>query len=226
MATSNTNGTHLTDANFKDSIRKYYLGTPTEKQEIISAYGTIEKWIVFKVTNMFRAFSSDPSGNIPGVPFNADISKWNMINVTTTVLMFENCSVFNQDLSYWFDNPYKHEGFTECKGMFVGCSVFNSDLLSQWNMTNVTDMGSMFESCSVFNQDLSSWRFTTTPDHEDWCTGAPICDDELKWPTQLRQGITDANLKELIRKYYLGTPTEKQEIISTYGIIEDWMLVK
>ena len=68
-------GTGITDANFKESIRnKYYLGTPAEKQEIITLFGSIEEWDVSQVTYMNNAFASDPSGNIPGVLFNADLS--------------------------------------------------------------------------------------------------------------------------------------------------------
>ena len=106
---------------------------------------------------MSNAFASDPSGNIPGVQFNADLSNWNVSNVTDMFGMFGACSVFNQDLS-------------------------------SWNVSNVTDMRLMFLDCSVFNQDLSNWSFTTTPEHADWCTGAPICNDQTKWPPQLRTG--------------------------------------
>ena len=67
------------------------------------------------------------------------------------------------------------------KQMFYECSVFNSDL-SSWTVSNVADMDSMFENCSVFNSDLSSWKFNTTPEHADWCTGAPICANPLKYP--------------------------------------------
>ena len=185
--------TGITNANFKEIIYYYYLGTSAEKQLIITLLGSIEEWDVSQVTYMNNAFASDPSGNIPGVQFNADLSGWNVSNVTDMFGMFGACSVFNQDLS-------------------------------SWNVSNVTDMRLMFLDCSVFNQDLSNWSFTTTPEHADWCTGAPICDDQTKWPPQLRTGtgITDANFKELINKYYLGTNEEKQEIISTYGIIEEW----
>ena len=35
-------------------------------------------------------------------------------------------------------------------------SDFNGDI-SQWNVSNVTDMSSMFYRCEKFNQDLSRW---------------------------------------------------------------------
>ena len=33
---------------------------------------------------------------------------------------------------------------------------FNGDI-SEWNVSNVTDMGGMFYGCSKFNQDISHW---------------------------------------------------------------------
>ena len=40
--------------------------------------------------------------------------------------------------------------------MFNGASFFNQDI-SNWDTSNVFDMGSMFHSAVSFNQDLSSW---------------------------------------------------------------------
>ena len=44
---------------------------------------------------------------------------------------------------------------TDISQMFSD-SPFNGDI-SNWDMSNVTDMGGMFENSSSFNQDLSSW---------------------------------------------------------------------
>ena len=40
--------------------------------------------------------------------------------------------------------------------MFFGCENFNQDI-SQWNVSNVTNMNSMFYGCEAFNQDISQW---------------------------------------------------------------------
>ena len=36
-------------------------------------------------------------------------------------------------------------------------SDFNGDI-SQWNVSNVTDMGLMFYGCLSFNNDISNWN--------------------------------------------------------------------
>ena len=168
---------------------------------ITTTYGSIETWDVWRVTKMYGAFSSDPTGNIPGVLFNADLSSWTVSNVTGMGSMFSLCNVFNSDLSSWTVSNVNDMGsmfhfcrvfnsdlsswdvnnVTDMKQMFYECSVFNSDL-SNWTVSNVADMDSMFENCSVFNSDLSSWTFDIPPDHKDWCTGAPICADPVKYP--------------------------------------------
>ncbi len=41
--------------------------------------------------------------------------------------------------------------------MFDSASASNQDI-SQWDTSNVTDMGSMFYGASAFNQDISQWN--------------------------------------------------------------------
>ena len=40
--------------------------------------------------------------------------------------------------------------------MFCYCSKFNKDI-SDWNVSNVTNMSHMFMACSNFNQNISKW---------------------------------------------------------------------
>ena len=40
--------------------------------------------------------------------------------------------------------------------MFSGCSNFNCDL-SDWDVSNVTNMERMFANCTKFKSDLSGW---------------------------------------------------------------------
>ena len=52
--------------------------------------------------------------------------------------MFDNCSVFNSDLSSW-----DVSNVTDMNEMFAFCGVFNRDL-SSWDVSKVTDMLGMF----------------------------------------------------------------------------------
>ena len=46
---------------------------------------------------------------------------------------------------------------TSLKGLFSWCQCFNDDSLSDWDVSNVSDMDFMFSSARDFNQDLSNW---------------------------------------------------------------------
>ena len=45
---------------------------------------------------------------------------------------------------------------TNMRYMFYECTKFNSDI-SNWDVSNVIDMYGMFEGCELFNQDISNW---------------------------------------------------------------------
>ena len=40
--------------------------------------------------------------------------------------------------------------------MFYGCKSFNQDI-SDWDVSNVTDMSRMFFMCESFDQNISKW---------------------------------------------------------------------
>jgi len=71
--------------------------------------------------------------------------------VTDMSLLFNNNSVFNQDISSWDTSSV-----TDMNGMFYGATVFNKDIGS-WDTSSVTNMSVMFRDASAFNQDLSGW---------------------------------------------------------------------
>ena len=59
--------------------------------------------------------------------------------------------------------------------MFLGCGKFNSDI-SNWDVSNVTDMTSMFNGCKSFNQDISKWNVSKVKDHYFIFTNCAIQD--------------------------------------------------
>ena len=83
------------------------------------------------------------------VEIDADISTWDVTNVTDMKSMFRD-SGFNSDISSW-----NVANVIDMSWMFCG-SQFNGDI-SNWNVANVTTMTHMF-SDSQFNGDISSWR--------------------------------------------------------------------
>ena len=50
---------------------------------------------------------------------------------------------------------------------------FNGDI-SQWNVSNVTNMESMFYGCKNFNQDISDWDVSHVKDYESMFKNCPI----------------------------------------------------
>ena len=69
------------------------------------------------------------------------------------------------DMSYMFYNASSFDqdisdwtvsNVSNMDSMFYGASLFNQDL-SGWNVSNVTDMSYIFFGASSFNQDLCGW---------------------------------------------------------------------
>ena len=53
---------------------------------------------------------------------------------------------------------------TDMRWMFYMCESFNQDI-SNWNVSNVTDMNYMFGGCKKFNQDISKWDVSKVKSH-------------------------------------------------------------
>ena len=52
---------------------------------------------------------------------------------------------------------------TNMKYMFYGCKNFNSDI-SNLDVSSVTNMSYMFSGCKMFNQDISDWNVSKVTD--------------------------------------------------------------
>jgi Mycoplasma protein of unknown function, DUF285 len=72
---------------------------------------------------------------------------WNV----TTSYMFQNASVFNEDISSWNLN-----NTLSTKSMFQNAVLFNQDLGS-WTLGNVKDIRDMFQGAASFSSNLCSW---------------------------------------------------------------------
>ena len=67
--------------------------------------------------------------------------------------------------------------------MFTNCSALNGDL-SNWDVSNVTDMSVMFQVANSFNQDISNWDVSNVTDLSATFQGAESFNRDLShWDT-------------------------------------------
>ena len=83
--------------------------------------------------------------------FDADITKWDVRNVESMEAMFSGNTVFNKAIGSWDVSSVRN-----MQQMFQNSS-FNRDI-SRWDVSSVTDMSEMFGSNTVFDQDLTAWN--------------------------------------------------------------------
>lgn len=83
--------------------------------------------------------------------FNGDISSWDVSSVTNMSSMFQEASDFNGDISNWDVGSVTNMG-----NMFYKATSFNSDV-SNWDVSQVTNMQRLFSEATSFRGDLSSW---------------------------------------------------------------------
>ena len=84
-------------------------------------------------------------------PINADLSGWDVSEMTSLRYMFNNAYAFNGDISNWDVSKV-----TDMTYMFSGAHNFNADL-SDWDVSKVRHMNQMFQQALSFNADISGW---------------------------------------------------------------------
>jgi len=161
----------LNNKTIKKAISKYSEGDE-------SIYGPIELWRTNEVTNGKDLFSILCDSGMAW-SFNADISGWDMMGVTTMEAMFEYCHIFNADISQWdvanvesltstFDEDYFFDqaiggwDISNNKSLqktFQYAEFFKADLKG-WDTWKVTDMSHTFEGALWFDANLSDWVIT------------------------------------------------------------------
>ena len=70
---------------------------------------------------------------------------------------------------------------TNMRFMFYGCKSFNKDI-SNWDVSNVNDMNYMFYRCESFNQDISRWDVSNVKDMRSMFWGCTNFNSDIsKW---------------------------------------------
>ena len=187
-----------------------------------TTYGHISTWNTKRVTDMSWLFTSTSSSWVEGEgicstawSFNDDISKWDVSNVETFVMMFNGAHSFNQNLTAWNTSSatnmnlmfryatafngdissFDTSRVTHMSGMFSGAKLFNMDI-SSWQTGSVVSMSNMFRNdcCgSIFNQDLSAWDTSSVTNMESMFYEAIAFDQDISsW--QISDVTTFANM--------------------------------
>ena len=83
---------------------------------------------------------------------NADVSSWDVYNVTSMNGLFSFGNDFDADITKW-----DVRNVISMLTMFLDNTVFNQDI-SGWDVSSVRNMRQMFQGASAFNQDLRAWN--------------------------------------------------------------------
>lgn len=180
-----------TDAPIVDPFQPYTF------RDLALFNGDLTSWDVSGVTSMFGMFFNCTSfsgigldtwnvGNVTDmgyifrscIPFNSDISSWNVSSVTNTEQMFYG-TAFNKDIGGW-----NVSNVTSMSFMFFYAEDFNQNI-SSWNVSSVTNMNSMFNNALSFNADISSWNVSNVRDMTNMFRGSTSFRKNIdKWDTE------------------------------------------
>ena len=79
---------------------------------------------------------------------------------------------------------FEVSGVKNMDHMFMACAATSIEGISDWDTSNVTDMGRMFESCKVANIDISDWNTSSVTDmHRMFCSFKAADLDLSGWNT-------------------------------------------
>ena len=134
-----------TDANLQDAVDDWLASEALAE----SRYGPIRDWDVSSITTMSHLF--DTRRNPNASHFNADLSRWNVSQVTDMRSLFRGCAAFESDLSGWDLSKVRRLDFAFAE------TFFNSDI-SSWHTPALVNLTMAFAENAAFNQNLSSWN--------------------------------------------------------------------
>jgi surface protein len=117
--------------------------------------------------------------------------------------MFLNNNQFNPPVTVYpqFNqniSQWNVSNVTNMQGVFLGSLAFNQPI-GDWDVSNVTNMNRMFDEAISFNQDISNWCVTNIPSEPtDFSNNSPLTESNKPvWGTCSSLGIDDLNQLEI-----------------------------
>ncbi|MBO5003810.1 MAG: BspA family leucine-rich repeat surface protein [Clostridia bacterium] len=115
-----------------------------------------------KIVNKIDQYAYHPQNNLELAKIVEElltqgITDLNCIDTSKITNMSHTFYMIDDSTDIDFDiSDWDVSNVTNMESMFMYCSKFNCDL-SNWNMSNVKNTNMMFSNCTNFNQDLSNW---------------------------------------------------------------------
>jgi probable HAF family extracellular repeat protein/surface protein len=206
----------LTNSTFQTAINNWFVGG-SQRDSVIAYYGQMSEWNVSQVTNMSNAFK-DNSG-FTGLDPNEILSNWNTANVTNMTNMFQNAANFNGNLTYDpLTNGWNTANVTSMSAMFNGALSFNANGISNWLLSNTTEISVMFTNSGLITttNNLIWRRWSSAPNS---FSSNQLLAAGLSVPQYTP--LTDSTFQTAINDWFtLGAAHES--VINNYGQMSDW----
>ena len=140
-------------------------------------YGHISGWDVSEVTDMSKLFKDVKD-------FTDDISEWDVLNVSKMRGMFSGASSFNKDyVKSWLcrgrgkklNNEELKQAVLDWREDSISAEVFHGHI-SDWDVSEVTDMSELFKDAKSFEEDMSGWDVSNVGNMQHMFRGASTFD--------------------------------------------------
>ena len=145
--------------------------------------------------------------------------------------MFDNCHVFNQDISRWI--MPSAQNFTS-QHMFLVAKKFNSPVnthtvgdVKYWDMSQCTNMYGMFQSAASFDQPLGAWDTSSVTRMDNMFNAAKVFNQDISdWDTSSVTGMNAMFRSAELFNQPLTTSGNKWNLSSVTDISSMFLLAK
>ena len=142
------------------------------------------------------------------------ISDWNTSSVTVMTQLFEDKTTFNDDIGSW-----DVSNVTDFSQMFDNAQAFEGRNIRKWQLGEgiiTSHFYRTFEGTDMekLYSGVDGWMTQVTSDH-------PVVDPYIFLNQPTYTPLTDSTIQTAVN-HWIGGGTNKNNVISTYGPIEEW----